>query len=117
MKPTQRYKALAVSAGLTFWFFVITSTLGIFSLDYFVVFIVIIFPLMQLLAFKVSRVLDMFALFNTKIFLGLFFITIISLYGILLRVLQVDLIRLKKKDNTYWLSTEQLKEPRIFKQY
>jgi len=117
MKSSQRFKALAVSAGFTFWFFILTSALGIFTLEFLAVFMIIVFPLMQLLAFKVNRALDTFAVFNTKIFLGLFFVTIISLYGILFRVLRVDLLRLKKQDKTYWLSKEQLKESRIFKQY
>ncbi len=63
-----RFKALAVSAGFSFWFFIITSILGVFALEYFFIFIAIIFPLMQFLSKKVSGVLDIFAIYNTKFF-------------------------------------------------
>ncbi len=48
-----RFKAVAVSLGFTFWFFIITSILGVFTLEYFVIFLIIIFPLMQVLSIKV----------------------------------------------------------------
>jgi len=112
-----RFKALAVSAGFTFWFFVITSIVGVFTLEYFAIFVVIIFPLMQLLAVKVSKALDIFAIFNTKFFLGILFVFVISLYGILFRVLRIDLLRTKKRNDTYWLPMEQLKDSRLFKGY
>lgn len=66
---------------------------------------------------KLAKVLDVFAIFNTKIFLGLLFIFVISLYGILFKVLRIDLLRTKKQEKSYWLEIEQLKESRIFKQY
>jgi hypothetical protein len=43
--------------------------------------------------------------------------TIISIYGITFRFLQIDLLRLKKQDGTYWLDVEQTKPHRIRKQY
>jgi len=112
-----RFKALAVSAGFTFWFFIITSILGVFTLEYFVIFIAIVFPLMQFLSIKVSRALDIFAIYNTKFFLGILFIFVISLYGIFFRVLRIDLLRTKKHNGTYWLECEQLKPERILKEY
>jgi len=108
---------LAVSAGFTFWFFIITSILGVFTLEYFVIFIAIVFPLMQILAKKVSKVLDIFAIYNTKFFLGILFIFVISLYGIFFRVLRIDLLRTKKQYGSYWLEMEQLKPSRILKEY
>jgi len=108
---------LAVSAGFTFWFFIITSIFGVFTIEYFVIFIAIIFPLMQFLSIKVSHAIDIFAIYNTKFFLGILFIFVISLYGIFFRVLRIDLLRTKKHNGTYWLESEQLKPERILKEY
>ena len=112
-----RFKALAVSAGFTFWFFIITSILRVFTLEYFAIFIAIVFPLIQFLSIKVSSALDIFAIYNTKFFLGILFVLVISLYGILFRILRIDLLRTKKHNGTYWLDTEQLKPPRLLKEY
>jgi len=112
-----RFKALAVSAGFTFWFFIITSIFGVFTLEYFAIFIVIVFPLMQFLSIKVSSALDTFAIYNTKFFLGLLFVFVISLYGIFFRILRIDLLRTKKQNGSYWLGMEQLKQSRILRQY
>ena len=112
-----RFKALAVSAGFTFWFFIITSILGVFTLEYFAIFIAIVFPLMQFMSIKVSSVLDIFAIYSTKFFLGILFVFVISLYGILFRVLRIDLLRTKKHNGTYWLDMEQLKPSRLLKEY
>ena len=112
-----RFKALTVSAGLTFWFFIITSIVGVFSLEYFAIFIAIVFPLMQFLSMKVSRALDIFAIFNTKFFLGILFVFVISLYGIFFRVLRIDLLRTKKHNGSYWLEMDQQKPSRMLKQY
>jgi len=112
-----RFKALTVSAGLTLWFFIITSIIGVFTLEYFAIFIAIVFPLMQFMSIKVSSALDIFAIYNTKFFLGILFVFVISLYGIFFRILRIDLLRLKKHDDTYWLEMEQLKPSRILKEY
>ena len=112
-----RFKALAVSAGFSFWFFILTSIFGVFTLEYLAIFIVIVFPLMQFLSIKVSKALDIFAIYNTKFFLGILFITVFSLYGIFFRVLRIDLLRTKKRNDTYWLQMEQLKSSRILKEY
>ncbi len=112
-----RFKALAVSAGFTFWFFVITSIVGVFTLEYFAIFVGIVFPLMQFMSIKVSSALDTFAIYNTKFFLGILFVFIISLYGIFFRVLRIDLLRTKKHNGTYWLDMEQLKPSRLLKEY
>ena len=101
-----RFKSIAVSAGLTFWFFIITSTTGFFSLEIFLLFIGIIFSVTQIFTKKISKGLDVFAIINTKIFLGILF-----------RLLRIDLLRLKKQDGTYWLDVEQTKLDRIRKQY
>ena len=112
-----RFKSIAVSAGLTFWFFIISSTAGFFFLEILLLFMGIIFSVTQIFTKKISKGLDIFAIINTKIFLGILFIFIISIYGILFRLLQIDLLRLKKQKNSYWLDVEQTKSDRIRKQY
>jgi len=112
-----RFKALTVSAGFSLWFFIITSIVGVFTLEYFAIFILIVFPLMQFLSIKVSSALDKFAIYNTKFFLGILFVFVISLYGIFFKILRIDLLRLKKREDTYWLEMEQLKPSRILKEY
>jgi len=103
---TPRFKSLAVTAGLSFWFFLITSSIGVFSLEYFVVFVGILLFITQIFTKRFSKVLDVFAIINTKIFLGIFFVFVIATYGILFRFLRIDLLRLKKSKNSYWLELE-----------
>ncbi len=112
-----RFKSVAVTAGLSFWFFIITSSTGIFSIELFIGFIASILTITQIFAKKISKGLDIFAIINTKIFLGILFVTVISIYGILFRLLQIDLLRLKKQSNSYWLDIEQTNPNRIRKQY
>jgi len=69
------------------------------------------------MASRISKGLDIFAVINTKIFLGALFIFVISIYGIFFRVLRVDLLRLKKQNNTYWLDMEHNLSDTIDKQY
>ena len=112
-----RFKALAVTAGFSFWFFIITSAMGSFSLEIFGIFLAITISLTQIFSFKLSKGLDIFAIINTKVFLGILFVCVVSIYGILFRLLRIDLLRTKKLDSSYWLDMEQLKPQRIFKQY
>ena len=112
-----RFKALAVTAGFSFWFFIISSAVGLFSFEAFGIFIAIIIAITQIFALKLSKALDIFAIFNTKVFLGILFIFVISLYGIFFRVLHIDLLRLKKQSSSYWLDTDKIKQSTIFKQY
>jgi len=112
-----RFKSLAVTAGLSFWFFIITSSTGVFSIENLIIFVAIVLSVTQIFAKKISKGLDIFAIINTKVFLGILFGTIISIYGILFRFLQIDLLRLKKQNTTYWLDVEQTKPHRIRKQY
>jgi len=112
-----RFKALAVSAGFTLWFFILTSIFGVFQIEYLIIFVAIVFPLMQFMSVKVSGALDIFAIYNTKFFLGILFIFVISLYGIFFRVLRIDLLRTKKQNDTYWLEMEQLDQSRLLKEY
>ena len=112
-----RFKSLAVTAGLSFWFFIITSSTGIFSIEILIIFVGVVLSVTQIFTKKISKGLDIFAIINTKIFLGILFGTVISIYGILFRFLQIDLFRLKKQDDTYWLDVEQTKPDRIRKQY
>jgi len=111
-----RFKAIAVSAGFTVWFFMITSIFGIFSLLHFVIFIAIVFPLMQFLSIKVSGALNTFAIYNTKLFLGILFVFVISLYGLIFRLLRIDLLRNKQHDS-YWLAMQSLKQSNVLKEY
>lgn len=112
-----RFKSLAVTAGLSFWFFIITSSTGIFSIEILIIFVTIVLSISQIFAKKISKGLDLFAIINTKIFLGILFCGVISIYGILFRLLKIDLLRLKKQNDTYWLDVEQNTFHRIRKQY
>jgi hypothetical protein len=112
-----RFKSLAVTAGLSFWFFIISSTMEVFSIEFLITFIVSILIITQIFAIKISKGLDIFAVINTKIFLGILFVTVISIYGVLFKILKIDLLRLKKQTNSYWLDIEQTKPHRIRKQY
>ena len=112
-----RFKALTVTAGLSFWFFIITTLIGKFYLTSLAIFVVISLITSQIFAVKLSRVLDIFAMINTKIFLGSLFVFIISIYGIFFKILRIDLLRLKNQKITYWINMKQLKKSRLFKQY
>ena len=112
-----RAKSLAVTAGFSFWFFMISAAIGVFSLEALVVFAVIVLVLTQIFSVKLSSALDIFAIINTKVFLGILFVFVVSLYGIFFRILRIDLLRENKEQKTYWLETEQLKAENIFKQY
>lgn len=112
-----RFKALAITFGFSFWFFIISTSIGFFSFEIFGLFVTITATITQILSKKVSSALDIFAKINTKFFLGILFVSVISIYGILFKFLRIDLLRLKKQPNSYWLSTEHYKEGRILKQY
>jgi len=101
-----RFKSLAVTAGFSFWFFIFTSGAGVFSLEIFAIFVAILLSLTQLFAKKISKGLDVFAKINTKFFLGTLFVFVISTYGILVRFLRIDILRLKKQNDSYWLKME-----------
>ena len=112
-----RFKSLAVTAGLSFWFFIITSSTGVFSIEILIVFVAVVLSVTQIFAKKISKGLDIFATINTKIFLGILFGTVISVYGILFKFLKIDLLRLKEQPDSYWLDIEETKDNRIRKQY
>lgn len=114
---SNRFKALTVTSGFSFWFFVITSTTNIYSLEIFLPFVGIVLVLTQIFSKKLSHALDLFAIINTKIFLSILYVCVISLYGILFRVLNIDLLRLKSNSNTYWLNMDKSSPSRILKQY
>lgn len=114
---SSRLKALTVTFGLSFWVFIISTSLQMFSLEYFVLFVIVTLIITQIFAIKLSNILDKFAIINSKIFLGLMFVFVISLYGILFKILKIDLLRLKNDKTSYWLEMESLKSQRIFKQY
>jgi len=110
-----RFKSLTVTAGLTFWFANLTTIFASFSFEYLLIFSLVVFGITQVFSYKISKALDKFAIFNTKIFLGILFIFVISVYGILFKLLRIDLLRLKTKKESYWLDAE--KTERIRKQY
>jgi len=112
-----RFKSVAVTGGLSFWFFIITTSTGTFSIELFIGFIASILTITQIFAKKISKGLDIFAKINTKIFLGILYVIAFSIYGILFKILRIDLLRLKKQNNSYWLNVEQTKSDRIRKQY
>src|SRR3989338_11708781 len=112
-----RFKALVVTAGFSLWFFIISYAIGLFSIEVFLIFVIAIAVITQIFAIKLSKGLDVFAIVNTKVFLGILFIFVVSIYGILFKLLYIDLLRLKKQKETYWLEIQDLKQDRIFKQY
>ena len=112
-----RFKSVAVTAGLTFWFAIGSVTLGLFSFEFLIIFSLSVFGITQIFTYKVSKGLDAFAIVNTKIFLGILFIFVISIYGILFKILQIDLLRLKRQKDTYWLDVEETNSSRMVKQY
>ena len=114
---SSKFKALAVSAGLSFWFFIISSITGMFSIEAMLLFILAIVIVSQIFAIKLSKALDVFAIINTKIFLGILFIFVVSIYGITFRLLKIDLLRFKTRKETYWLETNDFKSRKISKQY
>jgi len=112
-----RFKALVVTVGFSFWFFIITSATGLFSIEGLVIFLVLIIAITQIFALKLSKALDIFAIINTKIFLGILFVFVISLYGIFFKMLRIDLLRLKKQGTSYWLEIDKIKQSSSVKQY
>ena len=112
-----RFKALAVTAGFSLWFFIISSASGLFSFEALAIFVASTISITQIFAFKLSKALDIFALINTKVFLGILFVFVVSLYGIFFKVLHIDLLRLKKQPSSYWLDTDKIKQSTIFRQY
>ena len=112
-----RFKALAVTAGFSFWFVLITIGFGIFSFELLGIFVAITITITQIFSVKLSKGLDIFAIINTKVFLGLLFIFVISLYGIFFKILHVDLLRLRKQSSTYWLDIDDIKQSTVYKQY
>ena len=108
---------MAVTAGFSLWFFIISSATGLFSIEAFVIFVAATIFTTQIFALKLSKALDIFAIINTKIFLGILFVFVISLYGIFFKVLRIDLLRLKKQSSSYWLNTDKIKQSTIFRQY
>ena len=114
---SSRLKGLAVTAGFSFWFFIISSITGLFSFEALVIFAGVTLIITQIFAVKLSKGLDIFAIINTKIFLGILFIFVISLYGIFFRILRIDLLRLKKQKTSYWLESDKKNQSTVVKQY
>jgi hypothetical protein len=114
---SDRFKSIAVTAGLSFWFFIITSSIGIFSIEILIIFVAVILSFTQIFAKKISKGLDVFAIINTKIFLGILFAAVIVLYGILFRLLKIDLLRLNKQKESYWIKIEEDDLQSSIKQY
>jgi len=112
-----RLKALAVTAGFSLWFFIISSITGLFSFEALIIFVAITLIITQIFAVKLSKGLDIFAIINTKIFLGILFVFVISLYGIFFRILRIDLLRLKKQNASYWLEIDKKNQSAMVKQY
>jgi len=61
-----RFKAMAVTAGFSLWFFIISSATGLFSFEAFAIFVAITISITQIFAFKLSKALDIFAIINTS---------------------------------------------------
>ena len=112
-----RFISLAVTAGLTFWFVILSTAFGSFSFEYLIIFVSVVLAITQIFSYKVSKALDLFAIFNTKIFLGILFVFVISIYGVLFKLLRIDLLRLKTDEKSYWLNVEDTKNEKMRKQY
>jgi hypothetical protein len=112
-----RFKALAVSAGISFWSFIILNSIGSFTFEIFIPLVITVFGIFQLISKKLVMVLDWFAIINTKIFLGITFVLVFSIYGILFRIFRIDLLRKSVKESSYWLEMKALKTSNNFKQY
>ena len=112
-----RFKALAITAGFSFWFIIVTTSIGVFSFELLGIFLIITITITQIFSVKLSKGLDLFAIINTKIFLGILFIFVISLYGIFFKILRIDLLRLKKQSTSYWLDLDDIKQSTVWKQY
>ncbi len=114
---SSRFKAIFVSTGISLWFFIITTALGIFTIEIFVIFSSLIFIVTQIFTKRISKYLEIIGIANTKIFLTILFTFVISIYGILFRALRIDLFRTKEQNSTYWLEMERFKVEQIRKQY
>ena len=114
---SSRLKALAVTAGFSFWFFIISSITGLFSFEALIIFAAVTLIITQIFAVKLSKALDIFAIINTKVFLGILFVFVISLYGIFFRILRIDLLRLRKQNASYWLEIDKKNQSAVVKQY
>jgi hypothetical protein len=112
-----RFKSFAVTAGLSFWFFVILSSTGFFKIEIWVIFAITVLIITQVFSTKIVNALDIFAMINTKIFLTIIFGIVISIYGVLFRLLRIDLLRLKKQEESYWLEKEKNNYDDVRKQY
>ena len=112
-----RFKSLAVTAGLTFWFVILSTAFGSFSFEYLIIFVSVVLAITQIFSYKVSKALDLFAIFNTRFFLGILFIFVISIYGILFKILRIDLLRLKKQNKSYWLDLDNSTNDTMEKQF
>ena len=61
-----RFKSLAVTAGLSFWFFMIISSIGIFTFELLIIFVASLLATTQIFALKISKALDIIAIINTS---------------------------------------------------
>lgn len=104
MQTTPRIKAITVTVGISFWVIVLTTITDTFKIELIIPFVVILATLSQIFSVKLERVLNIFAKYNSIFFLGIVFVTLISIYGILFKLLRIDLLRLKKQEKTYWLN-------------
>ena len=118
LPPSSRFKALTVTAGLSLWFFILTSATDVFAWQFFAVFVAVVMAITQILARRLAKALEIFAMVNTKVFLGILFVFVISLYGVLFRILRIDLLRIRNSnETTYWLPMENRPMQENLKQY
>lgn len=114
---SNKIKSLTVSSGLTFWFLLFSSIFNFFKIENLLIFLIINFGLTLLFSSKINNLLDILGKWNTKFFTIIFFISIINLYGMILKILKIDLVRLKTQENSYWLNLDNTDSSRIFKEY
>ncbi len=100
-----RAKAAAVASGASFWFAVLYYSAG--QADFWPVaaFAAAAFGLALPLARRIQGALDAIAAANSALLLGAVFVTLVSLYGIYMRLLRIDLLG-RSEAGTYWVQRE-----------
>ena len=100
-----RAKAAAVASGASFWFAVLYWSAGQSDLWPVAAFAAAAFGLALPLARRISGALDAAAAVHSAVFLGAVFVALISLYGMYMRLLRIDLLG-RSEAGTYWRPRE-----------
>lgn len=102
---SDRAKAAALAAGASFWFALLYYSAGPAEPWGPAAFAAAAFGLAMPLAGRVSGALGAVAAANLALLLGAVFVTLVSLYGIYMRLLRIDLLG-RAGAETYWVRRE-----------